>query len=130
MPSPEFSGLTREIHQLHADICSALADPCRILLLYALAERPQTVNSLVEKLEFSQPNISRHLKILRERGLVRATRQGMHVEYSLVDRRLINALDLLREVLRDSLVQRANLLSEAEVNPAGNSSEIQEDHHP
>lgn len=110
--NPEFSNLKHEINRLHADVCSALADPCRILILYALADCPQTVTSLVEKLGINQPNISRHLKILRDRGLVKATRRGLNVEYELADRRLIEALDLLRQVLRDSLVYRASLIAE------------------
>jgi len=104
-------GLSQEIHQLHADICSALADPTRILLLYSLSEGPSTVNELVARLDASQPTISRHLKILRERGLVSATRQGQAVEYSLLDVRIIDALDMLRAVLRDSLAHRANLIT-------------------
>lgn len=104
--------LTQEVTQLHADICSALADSRRILLLYALAEKPYTVNDLAKYLDISQPVTSRHLKILRERGLVKATRNGVNMEYSLNDHRLIDALDLLRDVLRDRIVHRATLIEE------------------
>ena len=102
--------LSEEITQLHADICSALADPSRILLIYALGNRPTCVNDLVAEVGLSQPATSRHLKILRERGLVRAIRQGASVEYSLTDDRLIQALDLLRAVLRDRIAYRASLV--------------------
>ncbi len=101
--------LSNEINQLHADICSALADPKRILLLYALGERARTVNELANDLGISQPTTSRHLKLLRERGIVAARRTGATVEYSLTDSRLIQALDLLRTVLRDQLSRRAEL---------------------
>jgi len=47
---------------------------------------------------------------LRERGMVRATRQGPSVEYSLIDERLIEALNLLRSVLRDNIAYRASLM--------------------
>lgn len=106
------SQLSQEITQLHADICSALADPSRILLLYALAERPHTVNELATAIGLSQPATSRHLKVLRERGLVRATRQAQSIEHTLLDRRIIDALDTLRAVLRDSLARRAQLVAE------------------
>lgn len=104
--------LTQEVTQLHADICSALADPSRILLLYALVEKPRTVNDLAGDVKISQPAASRHLKVLRERGLVSANRLGQNIEYSLADARIIEALDLLRAVLRDSLSRRANLMTE------------------
>jgi ArsR family transcriptional regulator len=104
------SQLSREVSRLHADLCSGLADPKRLLLLYALSESPRTVNDLAGEIGLTQPAASRHLKVLRERGLVRATRRGAYVEYSLDDRRLIDALDLLRAVLHDSLAYRASLI--------------------
>lgn len=110
----ENSSLSQEVTQLHADLCSALADPRRILLLYTLSERTYTVNDLAERLGISQPATSRHLKLLRERGLVTAIRQGANVEYSLNDPRLIEALDLLRTVLRDRIAYRASLIETSE----------------
>jgi ArsR family transcriptional regulator len=107
-----FNNLSQEVNHLHADICSALADPTRILILYLLADKPHTVNELTSKLNTPQPTTSRHLKVLRERGLVRAARQAQNVEYTLNDPRIIEALDLLRGVLRDTLAQRANLITE------------------
>ncbi len=102
-----------EIRQLHAEICQALADPTRILLLYALAEGPQNVGELAETLQISQPNTSRHLRLLRERGMVSAMRNGPSVIYSLADQRVIQALDLMRQVLADHLSQRAEWAAEA-----------------
>ena len=104
--------LNQEVNRLHADLCSALADPNRILLLYALAEKPNTVNGLSEIVDLLQPTTSRHLRVLREHGLAKAIRQGQSVEYSLADPRLIVALDILRAVLRDNLSQRASLMDE------------------
>lgn len=103
--------LAQEVTQLHADICSALADPRRILLLYTISNKPRNVSDLANEIEISQPAASRHLKILRERGLVHAVRQGSSVEYHLADKRLIEALDLLRSVLKDRIAHRANLLN-------------------
>lgn len=112
--------LVQEVSQLHAELCSALADSNRILLMYALAEKPSTVNDLASEVGVSQPTASRHLKVLRDAGLVRATRQGASVEYSLTDTRLIEALDILRLVLHDRLAYRAGLME------PGNSPVISE----
>jgi len=103
--------LSKEVDQLHAEICAALADPRRIVALYVLAEKPRTVNELAADLGLTQSAASRHLKILRDRGLVQAVRQGASVEYRLCDTRLIEALDLLRAVLRDNLAHRASLMT-------------------
>lgn len=104
MPSFE-----HEINQLHSQLCAGLADPKRILILYALAEKSLNVTELSEALDLPQPTTSRHLKMLRERGLVVATREGQSVYYEIVDRRVIQALDLLRSVLADLLSSQADL---------------------
>jgi DNA-binding transcriptional ArsR family regulator len=107
--------LAQEVSQLEAELCFALADPTRILILYALDEGPRKVTDLANLLAITQPTASRHLKILRDRGLVRPERHGVVIEYSLADRRVVQALDILRSVLRDRLMSRANLIEE--VNP-------------
>lgn len=106
--------LAQEVSQLEADLCFALADPTRILILYLLDELSQNVSEITKALNLSQPTTSRHLKILRERGLVHTERQGATITYHLTDRRLIEALDLLRSVLRDRLARRASLMEEIE----------------
>ncbi len=104
--------LKQEISQLEADFCSALSDPNRILMLYALSEKSLNVTELTHELGLNQPTTSRHLKVLRDRGLVQTVRTGTTVTYHLSDPRLIQALDLLRSVMRDRLTQRASLINE------------------
>jgi ArsR family transcriptional regulator len=105
--------LEQEINVLHAEICAGLADPKRILILYTLSEQPHTVTELVELLDLNQPMVSRHLKVLRERGMVTAQRVGLAVEYRLADKRLVEALDLLRAVLAAKLKNQAALAETA-----------------
>ena len=104
--------LKQEVSQLEADFCFALSDPNRILMLYALSEKPLNVTELTNELGLNQPTTSRHLKVLRERGLVQTVRTGTTVTYHLTDQRLIQALDLLRSVMRDRLTERASLINE------------------
>jgi DNA-binding transcriptional ArsR family regulator len=106
------TNLTQEINVLHAELCSALAETTRLLVLYMLADEPCNVSELTQKLAVPQPSVSRHLKVLRDAGLVRATRQGASVLYELVDPRVIEALDLLRGVLRDRIQRSVDLIDE------------------
>jgi DNA-binding transcriptional ArsR family regulator len=101
--------LETEVLQLHAEICAGLADPNRILILYELSQSPRNVTELSTNLKMSQPLVSRHLKVLRERGMVVSERHGTVIKYTLSDHRLIKALDLLMAVLRDVLAKRAEL---------------------
>ena len=87
-------------------------------MVYALADGPRNVTDLANELGVTQPTASRHLKIMRDRGLVFTVRQGTTVTYHLADARLTQALDLLRTVMRESLAHRAGLMVEAEGQPS------------
>jgi len=107
------NGLRAEITQLHAQVCSGLSDPTRILILYKVAETPINVSDLAVALGIPQPTVSRHLKVLRDRRMVVSQRDGQSVFYSLADERIIQALDLLRAVLASSLENQAALIRQA-----------------
>lgn len=107
------STLAQEISVMEADLCSAFSDPTRILMLYALNEQPRNVGELASEVQVSQSAASRHLKVLRDRGLVVAERQGTNIEYRLADQRLIEALDLLRAIMRDRIAYSASLMEVA-----------------
>jgi len=104
--------LTQEICMMEAELCSAFSDSTRILILYELDGHQRTVTELTIALNLPQPTISRHLKTLRDHGLVTAERQGTSMHYQLADRRLLDALDILRTVMRDRIIHRANLITE------------------
>ena len=112
MPSTE---LTRELELLHERVCPALGDPTRMRLLYALADKPCNVTELVRALALPQSTISRHLSVLRSRHLVLTERRGTAVIYSLKSKRLLEVLDMLREILREQ-IQDENQLA-ADLNP-------------
>ena len=101
--------LGQEVGLLHARVCSALADPKRILILYLLSERGHFVNEIAEELDLPQPTISRHLRVLRDRELVNTERQGTAVCYSLADKRIIQALDLMRSIVSSQLAAGVDL---------------------
>ena len=107
------NNLRVEITQLHAQVCSGLSDPTRILILYKVADGPINVSELANALEIPQPTVSRHLKVLRERRMVIAQRDGKSVFYSLSDERIIQALDLLRAVLASALEDQVALARSA-----------------
>jgi DNA-binding transcriptional ArsR family regulator len=105
----DIQSLELEIDLLHERICSALGDPTRIMMLYLLSEKGLFVNEISEALGTPQSSVSRHLRILRERSLVTAERQGTAVLYSLSDRRIIQALDLMRAMLSAQVQAQARI---------------------
>ncbi|MEX6429648.1 MAG: ArsR/SmtB family transcription factor [Ferrimicrobium sp.] len=103
--------LKKEYELLVTVMCKALNEPKRLLILTLLGERPRTVSDLVEEIGSPQANVSQHLAILRDRGLVKATREGTSVTYSLSHQQILTAIATLREVMHDELDQKRRLLS-------------------
>lgn len=99
----------REIHDLHARICKAIADPKRLLIINELRNGPMTVNEIADALELSQSNTSQHLAILRDRNVVQADREGANVYYSLRSKKVVRAIDLLREFMAEELTGASKL---------------------
>ena len=100
-----------ELNLLHANICQALGDPKRIQILYALHQQARHVTALADALEMPQPTASRHLRVLRQRALVLTERDGPAVVYRLADDRIIDVLDTMRALLRDTMTRQSNLLT-------------------
>ena len=62
---------------------AAVSEPARRRILELLRERERPVGDLVEHLDLSQPGVSKHLRVLREAGLVRVRRDGKRRWYGL-----------------------------------------------
>lgn len=101
--------LRDELEELAASLCKALNDPKRLAVLYALRDRPHTVTELCERLDAPQSNTSQHLAVLRDRDLVDTDRQGNNVYYSLRHPKVLDAIDLLREVMADEHERRESV---------------------
>jgi len=64
-----------------SDSFNAVAEPRRREILNYLAPREHTVGDIVVSLRLEQPSVSKHLKVLRDVGLVRVRRSGRHMLY-------------------------------------------------
>ena len=91
--------IASELNRLHASVCKGLADPKRLQIIYALDGGERSVTDLCDELDLPQANVSQHLAIMRERGLVHARKDGQFVFYSLTTPKIIEAVDLLRQVM-------------------------------
>ena len=93
----------RNIYKLHASICHTLANPKRLEIIDKLRVGELSVTELVEALEISQSNLSQHLSVMRQRGIVTTRREGLNVFYRLSNSKITQACDLMRQVLLENL---------------------------
>jgi len=97
------------IYRMHAEFCKTLADANRLLIINELAKGELSVGDLTERLGLKQSNVSKHLALMRERGLVSRRRDGATAYYSLSDHRISEAIGLLKQIHAEQLGKQMNL---------------------
>lgn len=93
----------RQLFVLHAEICKTFSNPIRLEILHLLRNGEATVSQLVKKTGYSQANISQHLSIMKNKGIVQSTRRGKNVHYRLTSPKITQAFDLIRQLLSERL---------------------------
>lgn len=97
------------LYQFHAQFCKTLADANRLLIIAELVKGERSVSDLASALGLGQSNVSKHLALMRERGLLTTRREGTAIYYSLSDPRIFQAIKLLINVQADQLARRNSL---------------------
>jgi len=107
MPHP----LPEALVELIAQRFRVIAEPMRIRLLDALRDGPMTINELSEKLGASQQNVSKHIGVLAQAGIVARTKDGNRVRCSIVDESIFELCELVCGGLRRRIADLDELLA-------------------
>jgi ArsR family transcriptional regulator, virulence genes transcriptional regulator len=89
----------RPIFEMHAELCKALANEHRLAILYYLKDGEKCVGDIAAELDISVHLVSQHLRILKQRLLVRSRKEGQTVYYSITNPKFIQACSLIRQAL-------------------------------
>jgi ArsR family transcriptional regulator len=104
--------LTPEAIELVAARFKILGEPFRLRIIHTLQEGEKTVGELADQLGTSQPNVSKHLKLLGEAGLVTRRQQGNTVFCSIADPSVYEICDVVCDSLRQRLAAQAGILAQ------------------
>ncbi|MGD0330322.1 MAG: metalloregulator ArsR/SmtB family transcription factor [Nitrososphaeria archaeon] len=89
-------------NKFRAKIFYALSDPLRLDIIDFLREEEKCVCEIIPYLGIPQPVVSRHLKILKDSGLVKDRKDGTKRFYTLTDKRIVNVVDSVSpELVKD-----------------------------
>lgn len=102
-----------QIYLYHAEMCKVFSHPKRLELINVLREKEMTVRDLSERLGLAPANLSQHLAMMKERRILVSRREGNVVYYRINNPRLLEAFDLLREILFEQIRQDAALIQGA-----------------
>jgi ArsR family transcriptional regulator len=90
-----------------AQLLHALADPTRLEILQYLRNGEKCVCEIVPHLKLIQPVVSRHLKILKDAGIINCRKEGTKRMYAVVDQRIFQVIDSLTPDLVETLKKEA-----------------------
>ena len=99
--------------ELKSEILEALAHPNRIRIVESLREGPRCNCEIAPELGLEQSNLSRHLKILVQAGVLFSWKDGLRVNFKVADERIFRILDIAATVARKDVARRADALQEA-----------------
>ncbi len=92
-------------YRFKSAVFHALADPIRLEIISYLRDGEKCVCEIVPHLNLIQPLVSRHLKILKDVGIVRCRKDGTKRLYSIVDAKIYNVVDALESGLVNALTK-------------------------
>jgi DNA-binding transcriptional ArsR family regulator len=110
-PAPIPHPLPEPLVELIAQRFRVIGEPMRIRLLDALRDGPLTINELTEALGASQQNVSKHVGVLAQAGIVRREKDGNRVRCSIADETIFELCELVCGGLRSQLAELDQLLT-------------------
>jgi ArsR family transcriptional regulator len=103
------------LYDRQADLCKVFSNPKRLKILDLLKEGDEyTVSEIQETSGIPQSTVSRHLKLMRDQGVVTKRDDGVHNYYTLTDERIATGMDIMRDVLLDQFEGERQLHSSRE----------------
>ena len=100
----------KELYKIHAEMCKVFSNPTRLEILNLLRDKEMSVTELIEKTKLSQANISQHLSIMKSKGVVTSDRKGKNIHYRLTNPKIIEAFDIIKEVLTERLKKNGKIV--------------------
>lgn len=104
--------MEKRIFEMHAEICKIFTNPKRLEIISLLRDGEKTVSELAELAGINQANISQHLTVLRQNNVVVTRRDGANIYYKIANPKILQACDLMREVLLEKLTEGEKLAKE------------------
>lgn len=101
--------IDKEVFELQASICQTMANAKRLEIISILGERELAVGDLADKMDVKISNLSQHLSIMKNKGILTSRRDGVHIYYRIANPKVIKACSLMKEVMTELLEAQGKL---------------------
>lgn len=96
---------SKTIYDLQAEICSALANPVRLQILDLLSDQEMTATDLLEVLKIPKANLSQHLSVLKDAGILNSRKDGLYQYLTVAIPTIKEACSLVKNVLAEKMAR-------------------------
>ena len=93
--------MSSPFHEMQADILKTMGHPLRLQIVRYLCDGEKPVSAIVEEVGAQQSNVSRHLSLLRQVGVLKSRKSGLQVFYMLSSPELSRAVDSILRCVRE-----------------------------
>ncbi len=102
--------MEEQIYQYHAEMCKVFSHPKRLELINTIRDQEMSAGDLGERLGLTPAALSQHLTMMKERRILASRKEGNSVYYRIANPRLLEAFDLLREIMFEQIRRDAALI--------------------
>lgn len=99
------------IYELLSNISKALANPFRIEIIEILSKGEMNFGDIMKILNISKSNLSQHLSVMVQNGLVQQRKEGTNSYFRLSSEKVATACKIMREVLIENLQSKMNMIN-------------------
>ena len=101
--------MEKKIYMMHAEMCKVFTSPVRLEILDMLRNGKKTVTELVQLTGLNQSNVSQHLQIMKDKGILRTEKKGNYAFYSIANSKISEAFGMMKEIMMDQLAESEKL---------------------
>lgn len=102
---------TKRLYKLQADVIAAAGHPIRLAIIDFLKDGEQCVCDIAEHVDAGRPNVSRHLAVLLNAGIVAQRKDGLKMMYSLKTPCILKFAECATRTLEHNLKEQARMLA-------------------
>lgn len=100
-----------DFFDMHAAFCSVFSSPVRLRIMWLLADGEKTVSAIAQALDLAIPNVSQHIRLMRDQGAVTSRREGRTISYRIANPKFLTGARLIREGLMEEWRKRGSMFA-------------------
>lgn len=111
---PRTTDSQTEVYGRHAEMCKVFSHPLRLQILNTLREKEMSVSNMADRLGVAIGNLSQHLNMMKHRRVLVTRKEGNIVYYRLANPKILDAFDLIREILFEQMQREGTIVRQME----------------